>query len=166
MRKIISIIVIGLIVVIGAGFAVREVVFPIKDKDIIEKYAKEYNVEPELVASIINFETRFEPVKNTGKNGAGLMKLTADTGEKIAKEMGDTNFNKDDIDKDDTNIKLGTYYISKNGGENLSDLVGNWAIRNGENKEDKFDDKQYAKDNYTKKIETRKDIYKVLYFLF
>lgn len=165
MKKVISIIAIVLVVLIGVGFAVRETVFPIKDKEIIEKYAKEYNVKPELIAAIINFETGFDKDKYKDNEARGLMRITEQTGERLAKEMGDTSYQKDSFDQDDTNIKLGTYYLSKSNGKDLKETVGNWALVNGKDKDPKFDAKKYAEETYTDKIKTRETIYKVLYFM-
>ncbi|AQM60045.1 lytic transglycosylase domain-containing protein [Clostridium baratii] len=166
MRKLISILIVGLVILVGVGFAAKETLFPMKDKGAIEKYAKEYDVKPELISAFINFETGFEPVEYKEGKACGLMKLTAKTGENLAKEIGDNNFKAKDIADNDINIKLGTYYLSKSVKDGLKETVGNWAIRNGEEKNDKFDAKEYAKEYFTKKIELREKIYKILYFTF
>lgn len=164
MKKIINIVIIALILIIGAGFAVRSLVFPIKDKTAIEKYAKEYNVKPELVAAVINFETGFKNVAYDNNNPCGMMKLTPKTGTELAKEIGLQNFKTEDVANEDTSIQLGTYYLSKSNGESIKDTVGNWAVRNG--KDPQVDMKSYAEQYYTSKIEGREKIYKVLYFMF
>ncbi|WP_317310605.1 transglycosylase SLT domain-containing protein [Clostridium thermobutyricum] len=166
MKKTINIIIIILILLVGCGIFVREVIFPIKDKKIIEKYAKEYNVKPELIASIIHFETDFNQIPYNKGKACGLMKLTAKTGAELAKEIGEKNFKPEEIVNNDKNIQLGTYYLSKSNGKSLRDLVGNWSIRNGVEKDSKIDMKDYAEKFYTKKIENREKIYKVLYFMF
>ena len=94
------------------------------------------------------------------------MKLTAKTGAELAKEIGDKNFKPEEIVNNDKNIQLGTYYLSKSNGKSLRYLVGNWSIRNGVEKDSKIDMKDYAEKFYTKKIENREKIYKVLYFMF
>ncbi|WP_297631939.1 transglycosylase SLT domain-containing protein [uncultured Clostridium sp.] len=167
MKKVVMIVVIILAVVIGGGLVIRDTIFPIKDQKTIEKYSKEYGVKPELVAAIIDFETDFkaEPYMQNTQNG--LMKLTPETGENLAKEIGIKNYKIEDVANDDINIELGTYYLSKHGGNSIKEMVGNWAIRNGEgDKTDKFNPKEYAEQYYTKKIEDRSKIYKVLYFMF
>ena len=62
-RKIMGIVIVLLVITIGGGFIVRETIFPIKDKGIIIKHAKEYKVDPALVAAVINFETNFDPIE-------------------------------------------------------------------------------------------------------
>ena len=111
MRKLISILIVGLVILVGVGFAAKETLFPMKDKGAIEKYAKEYDVKPELISAFINFETGVEPVEYKEGKACGLMKLTAKTGENLAKEIGDNNFKAKDIADNDTNIKLGTYFL-------------------------------------------------------
>lgn len=165
-KKVTSGILIALAVTIGAGFVARETVFPMKDRDTIEKYAKEYNVKPERVAAFINFETGFDKVEYKEHKASGLMKLTEDTGAEIAKEIGDTNFKPEQIADDDKNIQYGTYYLSKSNGKSLEDTVGEWSIRNGEEKNEEIDMKEYAKKYYTDKIQKREAIYKILYFQF
>ena len=41
MRKLISILIVGLVILVGVGFIAKETLFPMKDKSAIEKYAKE-----------------------------------------------------------------------------------------------------------------------------
>ncbi|HHD2753603.1 TPA: hypothetical protein ACOTG0_002415 [Clostridium perfringens] len=79
-KKVTSGILIALAVTIGAGFVARETVFPMKDRNAIEKYAKEYNVKSERIAAFINFETGFDKVEYKEHKASGLMKLTEDTG--------------------------------------------------------------------------------------
>lgn len=164
MKKIVNILIIVLILIIGSGFVIRATLFPIKDKGALEKYAKEYNVKPELVAAVINFESNFKNIEYSNSEPSGLMKLTPKTGEELAKEMGLKNFKVEDIANEDTSIRLGTYYLSKSNGENIKEVVGNWAIRNGQDTQ--IDMKAYAEQYYTSKIENRAKIYKVLYFMF
>ncbi|MGL5414647.1 MAG: transglycosylase SLT domain-containing protein [Clostridium sp.] len=167
MKKIAMVVIIILAVVIGGGLVIRNTIFPIKDQKTIEKYAKEYGVKPEVVAAIINFETNFKSGPYTENTQNGLMKLTSETGESLAKEIGIKNYKVEDVANDEINIELGTYYLSKHEGNSIKELVGNWAIRNGEgDKSDKFNPKEYAEQYYTKKIEDRAKIYKVLYFMF
>ena len=44
--------------------------------------------------------------------------------------------------------------------------MGEWSIRNGEEKNEEVDMKEYAKKYYTDKIKKREAIYKMLYFQF
>ncbi|MBY0757018.1 transglycosylase SLT domain-containing protein [Clostridium sardiniense] len=165
-RKIMGILIVLLVITIGGGFIVRETIFPIKDKEIIIKHAKEYKVDPALVAAVINFETNFDPIEYKEGKACGLMKLTDSTGVELSKEIGYKDFKKEKIAQNDINIKLGTYYLSKSNGDTLENQVGNWVIRNGIDKSDKLDIKAYAKEYYTDKIATREKIYKILYFTF
>ena len=47
MRKLMSILIVGLVILVGVGFAAKETLFPMKDKGAIEKYAKEYEADQE-----------------------------------------------------------------------------------------------------------------------
>jgi len=163
MKKLITFFIILAIIGAGAIVGAKELMFPISDKDIIEKYAKEFKVEPSLVVSIIDFETEFSPSKYEPGKAVGYMKLTDKTGEALAKELGDTKFDKTTIADKETNIKLGTYYLSKNDDKGLEETVGKWAIRNGLDEDPNFDLEGYAREYYVEKIESREKMYKLLY---
>lgn len=165
-KKITSGILIVLALIIGAGFVARETIFPLKEREIIEKYSEEYNVKPERVAAFINFETAFEKVDYKPHKASGLMKITDDTATEIAKELGDKDFKADEIVDNDKNIQYGTYYLSKSNGKSLEDTVAEWVVRNGDDEDSSFNAKEYAKENYTDKIKKREKIYKILYFQF
>lgn len=163
MKKIISVLVIIAILVIGGGLAARSTLFPVKDKDIIQKYAKEYNIEASLIASFINFETGFSPLPYTDNNSVGYMKIKAATAESLAQEMKIENFDKTTISNNDTNIEMGTYYLSKFKDGGIEEMVGKWGIKNGQDANEEFDAENYYKTYHVEKIEKLNKFYKILY---
>lgn len=88
------------------------VLFPIKYKPTIEKYAQIYNIKPEVVCAVINIESGFD--KNaTSKVGAiGLMQIMPDTAEEIAEKLGVKNYSKELLYAPETNIRFGCFYLN------------------------------------------------------
>jgi len=77
-----------------------------KDKidNKIEKYSKEFNIDPKLIRSVIQVESGFDPSAHSSKGAMGLMQLMPNT----ASELGVKDaFNIDE------NIKGGVSYLSR-----------------------------------------------------
>lgn len=75
-----------------------------KYDNIIKKYAKKYNVDPNLVKAMIKQESSFKAKAVSPAGAKGLMQLTPDT----AREMGVNN-----VFDPEQNIEGGVKYISK-----------------------------------------------------
>ncbi len=153
------------IILIGGGLTIRNIAFPLEHKELIKKYAKEYNEEPEVLAALIHFETNFKPETYKEGNKVGLLNIRTNIGIEMSTEMGSPIENPKQIAENDTNIKLGAWYISKTGGtSNLDEMMGNWVLlNNDEKKENTQKMVDYAKQYYGKKVKTRAAIYKILY---
>lgn len=86
--------------------------YPIKYRDYIIKYADEYSLDRELVASVINEESSYNS-RAISKNGAiGLMQILPSTGEYIAQRLGDDDYSTEKLFDEETNIRYGCYYLS------------------------------------------------------
>jgi peptidoglycan lytic transglycosylase len=100
-------------VVAGLGSlddAVREITLPLHHEDIIRQQAADKHLDPALVAAVIYEESRFRD--QTSHAGArGLMQITPDTADFIAKESGGYRFVQDDLATPQINIAYGTYYL-------------------------------------------------------
>ena len=86
--------------------------YPLKYKADIMEYAEEYGVRPELVASIINAESRFDATAVSKKGAMGLMQIMPATAEWIAGELEVEDFKSEDLFEPRVNIRFGTYYLS------------------------------------------------------
>lgn len=162
MKKIVITISALLLIVLGTFILARTVVFPIKHKEEIKKYAKMYNVDPTVVAAVIHFETNFDSIKYEEGKKVGLMKITDKAGIEMSKKIGEEINEPKVVAEPDTNIKLGTWYIANNGGDkNFNDMMARWSFRNGE-EYDKFTE-DYARKYFGERIEKRVKIYKFLY---
>ena len=86
---------------------------PLKYEDIVEKYAKEYNLDIFHVFSIIKAESKFDAKAVSSVDARGLMQIMAETANWYASKNGISNFNQDDLFDPDTNVKIGCWYISQ-----------------------------------------------------
>jgi peptidoglycan lytic transglycosylase len=98
-------------VVTGLGpEAVRELALPLRHDDIIRQQAADKNLDPALIAAVIYEESRFRD--QTSHAGArGLMQITPETADAIAKHSGGTRFRHSDLSSPQINISYGAYYL-------------------------------------------------------
>ena len=110
-KKLILIVLLGIIICYGANYVIK-MIYPIKYENYIEKYAKEFEVDPYLVVSIIKTESNFKDSAISKKGASGLMQITKDTAQWIANKLEIEAFNyEEDIKNPEINIKMGAYYI-------------------------------------------------------
>ncbi len=80
---------------------------PIKFSDIIIKYCDIYDLEPSLVASLINVESSYNQHAISNKQALGLMQLKLDT----ANYISNITLTKNDLLDAETNIEYGCKYL-------------------------------------------------------
>ncbi len=90
-----------------------KLVYPIHYQEEIILNAKEYNVDPYLILSIIQVETRFQPDKVSKKGAMGLMQLMPNTAAWIIEEGKFPEKFLQQTFEPSVNIELGTWYLSK-----------------------------------------------------
>jgi soluble lytic murein transglycosylase len=98
-------------VVTGVGEeAVREITLPLHHDDIIRQQAADKDLDPALIAAVIYEESRFRD--QTSHAGArGLMQITPDTADFIARHSGGYRFKQSDLATPQINIAYGSYYL-------------------------------------------------------
>jgi soluble lytic murein transglycosylase len=105
--------VIAVVVIVEAGRigdAVREITLPLRHDDIIRQQAAEKHLDPALIAAVIYEESRFHD--QTSRAGArGLMQITPETADFIARRSGGYRFRQEDLATPQINIAYGTYYL-------------------------------------------------------
>ena len=91
--------------------AVRELaVLPLRHDDIIRQQASDKDLDPALIAAVIYEESRFRD--QTSHAGArGLMQITPQTADAIAKHSGGSRFKQSDLAEPQINISYGAYYL-------------------------------------------------------
>ncbi len=90
--------------------AIKEITLPLRHEDIIRQQADRFDLDPALVAAVINVESGFSD--QTSHAGArGLMQITPDTADTIETLSGGETFVYDDLADPDLNIRYGTFYL-------------------------------------------------------
>jgi len=87
--------------------------YPLKYKNIVQKYADEYGVEKALVFSIIRAESSFDPKAVSPSGAIGLMQLMPATALMLACDLGIDGFTADMLYQPEINIKMGICYFSR-----------------------------------------------------
>lgn len=87
-------------------------IYPIRYEQDIVVSAKNYNVDPILIAAIIRVETNFEPDKVSRKGAIGLMQLMPETAEWIVKRAGYAEETIRSLHRGDVNIEVGAWYLN------------------------------------------------------
>ena len=88
---------------------VFNIIFPFKYGEYILKYSKENNLKPELVASLIYVESRFDKDAVSNKGAVGLMQIMPATAKCFY--LGENEFSKDLLFIPKSNIQIGTKFI-------------------------------------------------------
>ncbi len=85
--------------------------YPLDYKEAIVSCAKIYDLDPELIASIINVESSFNPNSVSNRGAIGLMQILPSTAEWVCNKIG-REFDEKDLYDPSVNIQIGGYYIS------------------------------------------------------
>ncbi len=119
--KIAAVIIIFAAVIFGAFFSVElgmshyyKSAYPVKYSEYVEKYAKQYDVDVNLVYAVIRTESSFISEAQSHLNARGLMQITDDTFKWAKSRMNeqDDSTTYDDLYDSETNIKYGTFILS------------------------------------------------------
>jgi len=94
---------------------------PSEYSDFVEKYSAEYDVPRELVYAVIKTESGFDSSAVSNKGAIGLMQMLPSTFEWLTKDMLRDHLDTGMLYDPETNIKYGTYYLSR-----LYNKFGDW----------------------------------------
>lgn len=110
-----SIIILSVIIILGAVISlesgkIEKIFYPKKYSEYVEKYASEYNIDENLVYSIIKAESKFNEKALSRRGAKGLMQIADITRDWAIEELELS----DDIDIYDpeTNIRIGCWYLN------------------------------------------------------
>lgn len=115
MRKIILILmaILFVLLVILLNFKnIQKLIYRQDYSEYVERYAKEYNVEPLLIYSIIKAESNFDDEAVSSKGATGLMQLMDNTAKEIATNESLEYVSNESLFDPETNIKLGVKYFA------------------------------------------------------
>jgi soluble lytic murein transglycosylase len=85
--------------------------YPLRYEAIVTGHARNYRLDPALVASVIYHESRFRADARSGAGAIGLMQLQPQTAQGIALRTGGTRFELSDLYDPEINIRYGCWYL-------------------------------------------------------
>jgi soluble lytic murein transglycosylase len=142
--------------------------YPLRYSNNVRVYAQEDDLDPALLAAVIEAESKFNPDARSAAGAVGLMQLTPGTAKGIALYTGGSRFRLSDLTNPDINIRYGAWYLghlfAKYGNERLAlaaynagqDTVDRWQR---EHVGIQFDETK----GYVAKVERLKKIYRRAY---
>jgi soluble lytic murein transglycosylase len=96
---------------IDLGEAIKELTLPLRHDDIIRQQAEEKDLDPALIAAVINEESGFDRRARSGADARGLMQVTPATARAIADESGGVAFTIEDLEDPQVNISSGSFHL-------------------------------------------------------
>jgi len=85
--------------------------YPLRYGQIVRTHAKNYGLDPSLLAAVIYTESKFNPGARSGAGAIGLMQLLPDTARGIAVRTGGSAFVVGDLLVPELNIRYGAWYL-------------------------------------------------------
>jgi soluble lytic murein transglycosylase len=85
--------------------------YPLRYEQIVRGHAKNYRLDPSLLAAVIYQESKFDAGARSGSGAIGLMQLLPDTAQGIAVRTGGTSFVVDDLYEPELNVRYGAWYL-------------------------------------------------------
>ena len=104
-------ILLSILLVICINKLTIKILYKRKYSEYVIKYSQEYNVDENLIYALIKAESNFEVDAVSSKNAQGLMQLMYSTAEEVAIKNR-IELTKENILQPETNINIGTKYIS------------------------------------------------------
>ena len=101
-----------LLIILVFAILFLTVKYPIAYENIIVKYSEEYDIDPYLVASIINVESKYDKNAISKKEARGLMQISPQTGQWASEVLNIDNYSEEILYDPDTNIRIGAWYIN------------------------------------------------------
>ncbi|MCU0256362.1 MAG: lytic transglycosylase domain-containing protein, partial [Vicinamibacterales bacterium] len=157
--------------------ALQRVIFPVAYGGLIERYARQRNLDPFLVAALVAQESTFQADARSVANALGLMQILPSTGRKLARAEGLRRFSAARLTDPEFNVRLGTRYyaglVNALGGDHLAlasynagkSRVDRWLAERQDLPQDEFvDDIPFPEtQNYVKRIIGTAEDYRRLY---
>ena len=85
--------------------------YPLHYSNNVRVYAQEDDLDPALLAAVIEAESKFNPDARSAAGAVGLMQLTPGTARGIAIRTGGSAFRVSDLTDPDINIRYGCWYL-------------------------------------------------------
>lgn len=85
--------------------------YPLRYTEHVEKYAKEYQLEPALVYAVIRSESNFDADAKSRSGALGLMQMMPDTFDWLQEKENDS-YSEEDLFRPEVSIRYGCLYLS------------------------------------------------------
>jgi soluble lytic murein transglycosylase len=111
-----------LLVVGAAGFAYvhetqpawyERLRYPLSYEQIVRGHAKNYDLDPALLAAVIYRESKFDAGARSSSGAIGLMQLLPETAKGIALHTGGSRFVVADLFDPEINVRYGSFYLRR-----------------------------------------------------
>ena len=89
----------------------RRMLYPLHYEQLVEKYAKQYNVDTALIFAMILEESRYRKDAISWAGAIGLMQIMPATGRQLARQLNIHRFRTSMLKIPEVNIRMGTKYI-------------------------------------------------------
>jgi peptidoglycan lytic transglycosylase len=115
-----SLALIGIVALVGAGGAAvvsaepdwyLRIRYPLAYEPIVRGHARNYELDPALVAAVIYQESKFRADARSSSGAVGLMQLRPETAQGIAVRTGGSRFRIDDLYNPELNVRYGCWYL-------------------------------------------------------
>lgn len=89
----------------------QRVRYPLKYEQIVRGHARNYRLDPALLAAVIYQESKFRPDAKSESGAIGLMQLQPETAKGIAIRTGGSRFQTSDLYVPEINVRYGSWYL-------------------------------------------------------
>ena len=86
--------------------------YPLEYEHIVSAHARNYDLDPALLAAVIYAESRFDADVESSAGAVGLMQLLPDTAKGIALRTGGDRFVESDLLDPEINVRYGSWYLN------------------------------------------------------
>jgi len=90
---------------------VQRIRYPLRYEAVVRGHAKNYDLDPSLLAAVIYTESRFNANARSQAGAIGLMQLLPDTAQGIAVRTGGNKFVVSDLYVPELNVRYGAWYL-------------------------------------------------------
>jgi peptidoglycan lytic transglycosylase len=89
----------------------QRVRYPLKYEQIVRGHARNYELDPALLAAVIYQESKFRSDAKSESGAIGLMQLQPETAKGIAIRTGGSRFQTSDLYVPEINVRYGSWYL-------------------------------------------------------
>lgn len=87
--------------------------YPLEYEHIVSGHAKNYDLDPALIAAVIYRESKFDAQARSSSGAIGLMQLLPETAKGIALHTGGKQFRVADLGDPEINVRYGSFYLRR-----------------------------------------------------